>query len=603
LSEAEERDARELLCRRLESGWVEGVLARAVTATRGPLELATCPAPQHLPSEGGLLRLSLAPGDAVGLATILGEHRAAVLLVGAAGSGKTVRLLQTLRLLIDRARADLTAPLPVVLDPSTWTDGALGPWLTHQLVARYGLARDRSAGWVEAHRLILLIDGLDELEAALRAPFLDALNDFRESHPTAFLLTCREQDYRRLGARCRCDTALRTQPLEEDVVVEALARHQDGPSSGRPGHAEVELLDPLCSPLLLSLFLELRDDLPQLAHHPNGTLRERLYAGFVGQATARAPGTDPNRSLSALRWLAEAMARTERAELWLDELQVECLPTRGQRALVHALTLGATLLGAWALHAAVALGSGHGAGDGIAWGTAAVASALLVLGDVRVPPAERPAWSWSRWARRLPRTVGAGALTGTAWGLACGTPVPAMALGALVGLVLSPAAGGRPAARDRPVRPAEGLRASLGVASAFAPLAGSVLAVALWALAHLLPGVAPEAPTWIPLAATAGATSTWLVTGAWAPIAHAALRIVLSLTSPLPLRLEPWLDGWVRTGLLWRVGSGWTFRHPTLRAWLTAREDSAGPATTAPVWQEAAAQHALVQPPPAVARR
>ena len=67
---------------------------------------------------------------------------------------------------------------------------------------------------------------------------------------------------------------------------------------------------------------------------------------------------------------------------------------------------------------------------------------------------------------------------------------------------------------------------------------------------------------------TSAAVTSLFITGFMAPTMHLALRLVLAATSPLPLRLGPWLDELAARGLLHRIGGGWVFRHATLRAWL-----------------------------------
>jgi hypothetical protein len=86
---------------------------------------------------------------------------------------------------------------------------------------------------------------------------------------------------------------------------------------------------------------------------------------------------------------------------------------------------------------------------------------------------------------------------------------------------------------------------------------------------HLHPD--PER-AWAVTMGTSAAVTSFFITGGLAPLMHAAIRVAIAWTSPLPLRLRPWLDEMVRRDLMHRVGGGWAFRHATLRAWLAGDE-------------------------------
>jgi hypothetical protein len=73
---------------------------------------------------------------------------------------------------------------------------------------------------------------------------------------------------------------------------------------------------------------------------------------------------------------------------------------------------------------------------------------------------------------------------------------------------------------------------------------------------------------WTVTMGTSVTVTSLCITGFLAPLMHAALRLTIAWTTPLPLRLTSWLDGLAGRGLLRRMGGGWVFRHATFRAWL-----------------------------------
>ena len=74
---------------------------------------------------------------------------------------------------------------------------------------------------------------------------------------------------------------------------------------------------------------------------------------------------------------------------------------------------------------------------------------------------------------------------------------------------------------------------------------------------------------------TSAALTSLFITGVLAPLMHAALRLTIAWTSPLPLGLVAWLDELADRDLMNRVGGGFLFRHPTLRAWLARADERA----------------------------
>ena len=83
----------------------------------------------------------LSPGTTI---TEIYDHSGGELLIlGEAGSGKTTLLLELARNLLDRAERDETAPIPVILPLSSWTEKQLPleEWFIEELNAKYQVPR------------------------------------------------------------------------------------------------------------------------------------------------------------------------------------------------------------------------------------------------------------------------------------------------------------------------------------------------------------------------------------------------------------------------------------------------------------------------------
>jgi hypothetical protein len=121
-----------------------------------------------------------------------------LVLLGDAGSGKTILALRFVLDFIERRHAD--DPVPVVFDLGSWdpTVVSLRDWLVRRLTEAYpGLAAPAlhcdslAEALVEADLILPVLDGFDELAPGLRPAALSTLNDTT----AAMILTSRPTEY------------------------------------------------------------------------------------------------------------------------------------------------------------------------------------------------------------------------------------------------------------------------------------------------------------------------------------------------------------------------------------------------------------------------
>lgn len=107
-----------------------------------------------------------------------------LLILGEPGCGKTVTLLKLAQSLIARSENDLTQPLPVIVNLSSWAKQrkSIVDWLVQEIHDIYGASKPLAKIWVEQEQLILLLDGLDEVNARYRNDCVKALNQFIQKH-------------------------------------------------------------------------------------------------------------------------------------------------------------------------------------------------------------------------------------------------------------------------------------------------------------------------------------------------------------------------------------------------------------------------------------
>jgi hypothetical protein len=117
--------------------------------------------------------------EPVELLRVLAAANGRLAIAGPLGSGKTILLLELGLQLIGQGKGDRRAPIPIWLDWTTWPDGdpAIAAWIVQTLTAQDGtLTAATVRQWLDGGRLILLLDGLDELPPARQRAALGALD-------------------------------------------------------------------------------------------------------------------------------------------------------------------------------------------------------------------------------------------------------------------------------------------------------------------------------------------------------------------------------------------------------------------------------------------
>ncbi|MGW5441915.1 NACHT domain-containing protein [Streptomyces asiaticus] len=181
-----------------------------------------------------------------------------LVVLGPAGTGKSVLMV---RLALDRlARRAPGERIPVILPLATWRPEAepdLWEWAAELLGTRYASlatstasARDIARELLRTGRLLPVLDGFDELPAAVRPQALRTLNGTLD-RAARIVLTSREDEYRAAAREARVLTgaaAVSVRPLTLADLTVYLSRTAPPPhgGEGRPqrGTAWRQVLDP-----------------------------------------------------------------------------------------------------------------------------------------------------------------------------------------------------------------------------------------------------------------------------------------------------------------------------------------------------------------------
>ncbi|WP_157494478.1 NACHT domain-containing NTPase [Kutzneria sp. 744] len=285
------------------------------------------------------------PGSGIG-AFFTGLESRRLVILGAPGAGKTVLAIQLVRQLIESW--DESARTPFFVSMSSWNPAEvrLSDWLKQRLVISHpSLSAVDATGrriadvLVDEHRVLPVLDGLDELGPSRRSVALAAIG---RSAPFPFVLTCQTKEFATLtgatGAAfvpvLRDVVAVEIEPLE---VADISAYMSAGQPTSSAGTLEKLLQDPrgvlakvLSTPLMCFLtkvgYGDSPDSIAELRTLAEGSpvkLEEHLLRRFVPALFGGdARGPKPVRDWDA-----------RRAERWLSYL-ANNLVVHGERDLV-----------------------------------------------------------------------------------------------------------------------------------------------------------------------------------------------------------------------------------------------------------------------------
>ncbi|MEU8314799.1 MULTISPECIES: NACHT domain-containing protein [unclassified Micromonospora] len=549
-----------------------------------PAELTTPLSTLHLAAsewwpapEGGWARSTALAGDDLDLAEVLLRRAPTrrLLVLGGAGSGKTVALVRlVLRLLKLRGTPKGVNAVPVLYSLASWDPKHTGlyDWLETRLSndhPQLGETDGRGVTWarrlIDADLLLPVLDGFDELPAALRAAARDGINN-EMRRGAGFVLSSRTEEFAELvddnpGTAGRLHLTL---AIEIESVRLPAARYYLAAEGGEERWSGVfaaatrsePLREVLTTPLQISLARAIynprsEEPLDELPHpdeltdsdrfRDRAALDQHLFAGFLPAAYRQFPGQKPEPFCDkerAIRWLGLLA-------VWLEKRAVVDLAWWELRekvgAPVIALSVGALPALAVGLVAAFGDTLGMGLGLGI---LVALAVVFLPIGHPGNGSGRRHPNTFQ--LLMVPRRVGivggmaagfvGGLLGALAGGMLChvlrGTPVWAGLMGGLGAGIGAGAIGGR----------RRGFAGGLLGGMAVALTAGLGRGV----VAGLVDGVA----AWLAAGAVVVLTGLRRPAREVRALHYSKVGLVVGITVGLAIGTQVWLRSELRLGIL-----------------------------------------------------
>ncbi len=263
-----------------------------------------------------------------------------LLILGEPGSGKTITLLQLAEKLVNQTEQDLTLPIPVVFNLSSWgqKQQPIDKWLIQELKDKYHVPKTWSKSWIKQEQLILLLDGLDEVEEGKRDACVRALNKFIAAHNiTEMVVSSRVKDYEALTERLQLSSAICIQPLSPQKLYQHLDERGDSLAALKTLlEQDLELEQFAETPLILNimslayqdwsveeLLQQFRTSEDRYQHLFDSYIERMLRRRVIGQSEQNPNSAQypQEKVLHWLSWLAKSMIDESQTVILIENLQ------------------------------------------------------------------------------------------------------------------------------------------------------------------------------------------------------------------------------------------------------------------------------------------
>ena len=280
-----------------------------------------------------------------------------LLILGAPGSGKTIALLELLQDLHGTANSNLSQPIPVVFHLSTYGSPPAGrnftSWLITQLEQQYSLDSARGRRFIEDQKLLLLLDGLDEVRSHLRNLCIRQINQFLRTYRHTECVVCsRLTEYEMASEALQLEASVKLQPLTANQAVEYLGQFSQSHNlqsliQAIREHPDFQQLAE--TPLMLNVMALAYQNTPtsELQHFTSlDDHRAYLYDAVLERLLNRKQPVDRRLAPTSnygdeaysqeeirawLIWLAKRMVEHDQTTFFIEQLTPDWLDTRRQR--------------------------------------------------------------------------------------------------------------------------------------------------------------------------------------------------------------------------------------------------------------------------------
>ena len=420
-----EKEQREIFVNKVKQFWIDGFLYPDLEESVTNIDLGWESRPDAISNQlQGIEALAVELDKSYDslqntqISQEIGQGRT-LLILGEPGSGKTIALLKLAKRLLERSQQDLTLPMPVVFNLSSWVSERklIFDWLIDELREKYQVSKSLGEPWLKKQQLILLLDGLDEVKEEYRNDCVEAINKFiQDNFKTEVAVCSRVKDYEALTQRLKISSAICLQPLTIKQVDEFIDNIGDNNLEALKVLLKIDSpLEKLASnPLLVNLMSvtyqgkSVQDLITRLHNISEEQQKENIFDDYIDyrlHQNTEIPRKYEGKVIHWLNWLASQIVREKQTIFLIEKLQPTWLNHQKEEiwylVQIFIITwLIVTLSGGlvfWKLFSWIeALIAGIGGG---------LIVALIVLLTSffikEIGPLEKLTWSWRRAKSRF----------------------------------------------------------------------------------------------------------------------------------------------------------------------------------------------------------
>lgn len=266
------------------------------------------------------------------------QAKCRLLITGAPGAGKTVVMLQ---LVLSLLKENKKNTLPVLLNLATWQSSfvKLEVWLEEILPSELGVSKALGKKILHEYPLILLLDGLDEVNEADRISCLNAIGKIGVDARNSFVIASRQNEYSAIQKDAPVNLQVEISPLKINQIEQEIDKKiHDQPENLTFLSAiqtDSDLKEIVKTPFYLNVLQLLfssrtsLSDLDLTTHSVEGKQKEIIWK-FINTYLNESQKWDRKKALECLSFLASRMSQQNLVVFELRDLQYHWwgLPSR-----------------------------------------------------------------------------------------------------------------------------------------------------------------------------------------------------------------------------------------------------------------------------------
>jgi GTPase SAR1 family protein len=287
---------------------------------------------------------------------VFDEVQQKLLILGNPGVGKTTMMLELAKGLCDRAEQQADSPIPVLLNLSTWKDNnqSIWDWLLLELKSKYAVQASDSEELVDDAKLLLMLDGLDELESIRQEPCIQAINELLQSENSLqYVVVCsRQEEYKNYTTKLQLNGAIYLQMLS-DAQIQAYLIEIGYQELWQSINDAPDLLEIIRAPLFLNIMVlacqeltsaeweDLQSENP-LQYLWNIYIFQMLIRDVNSNSYIKQNPPSSEQIYTWLTWLALQLEIDFQSEFLIEEIQPTWLPAEireGKYLLVNYILI------------------------------------------------------------------------------------------------------------------------------------------------------------------------------------------------------------------------------------------------------------------------